>query len=220
MVLSVPLNTQAALAAAPTNGIAPRDFVWMKALNRDTEMIEEIGFWSGNVPVSAPIIQPDDGEDDTRDFIGMHGLMQVPAIPMTMKLEVRSIKVVFSNLSPDVINAALVYNAKGRAIQIFRGLLDPQTMNLVDPAVCRFDGYVNRIQIRRAKAGNDGQVVVECQSHARTLALSSPEKFSDEFFKRRGGRQPYLDIVPKIVWGQKDIIKEKRRPKKSKWIGE
>lgn len=218
MVLSVSSNTLAALANAPVNGIVPRDFVWIQALNKDTDAVEEIGFWSGNVPVSASVILPSNGEEEARNFVGMDGLMQVPTIPMTMKLEVRSVKLVFSNLSGDVINAVLVYNAKGRPVQIHRGLLDPQTMNLVDPATCRFDGYVNRIKIRRAKAGNDGLVEIECQSHARTLTVASSEKFSDEFFKRRGARQPYLDIVPKIVWGQKDVIKERKRPKKAKWI--
>lgn len=218
MVLTVPSNTLAALQNAPANGIVPRDFVSMNALNTATDEIEEIGFWSGNVPVTAPVIQPGDGEEDEREFVGMHKLMQVPAIPMTMKLEVRSIRLVFSNLSPEVINAALVYDAQGRAVQIFRGLLDPQTMNLIDPAVCRFDGFVNRIKIRRASAGNDGLVEVECQSHARTLAVAGAEKFSDEFIKRRGGRQRWMDIVPKIVWGQEDMIKEKRRSKRGKWL--
>lgn len=218
MVLSVQTNTLAALLAAPTNGIVTRDFVWMRALNTDTDAMENIGFWSGNVPVTAPVIRPSDGEEVDRDWIGMQGLMQVPSVPMTMKMEVRSIKIVFSNLSPDVLNAALVYNAKNQTVQIFRGIFDPSTMALVDPATCRFDGFVNRILIKRGKAGNDGQVIVECQSHARTLTVSSYAKLSDEFFKRRGARQPYLDVVPKIVWGQKDVIRADRRRRRSKWI--
>ncbi len=218
MVLSVESNTLAALLAAPSNGIVTRDFVWMRALDTNTDTMESLGFWNGAEPVTAPVIRPSDGSEVDRDFIGMAGLMQVPSIPMTMKMEVRSIKLVFSNLSPDVINAALVYNAKFQSVQIFRGLFDPATMNLVDPAVCRFDGYTNRIVIKRAKSGNDGQVIVECQSHTRMLTVTNSAKLSDEFFKRRGARQPYLDVTPKIVWGQKDIVHGTGPNKHSHWI--
>lgn len=218
MVLSVPANTQAALLAAPTNGIVPRDFVWMRAVNTSTDEMENTGFWSGNVPVTAPVVRPSDGAEVDRDWIGMHGLMQVPSVPMTMKMEVRSVKIVFSNLSADVINATLVYRAKNQTVQIFRGLFDPATMALVDPAVCRFDGFINRIMFKRAKSGADGQVIVECQSHARTLTVASNAKLSDEFLKRRGARQPYLDVPYKLVWGQKDVIHANRRKRNSKWI--
>lgn len=217
-MLSISTNTYNALVDAPSRGIVPRDFVTIRARNRDTGEIEQIGLWNGAISVSAPVIRPDTGEADERVFQGLAGLMQVPAIPMTMKFEVRSIKLVFSNLSPAVINAALVYNAKSRPIQIHRGLLNPDSMNLVDPATCRFDGYVNRVQIKRAKSGNDGSIWIECQSHARQLSMGSPEKFSNEFFKGRGSEQPFLNIVPKIVWGQKDLVKERKRRGRSKWI--
>lgn len=218
MVLTVPANTLNALANASANGLVVRDFVFIKALNTETDVVEEIGLWSGDVPVTAPVIRPSDGEEEVRVFQGVAGLMQVPAIPMTMKMEVRSIKLTFSNLSPYVINAVMVYNPKSRPIQIHRGVFDPQTMNLVDPAHCRFDGFINRVQIKRAKAGNDGIVSIECQSHARQLAMGKADKFSDEFFKRRGARQKHLDVVPNIVWGQKDLVKESNGFNNGRWI--
>jgi hypothetical protein len=220
MVMTVPVNTLDALTNASTRGIVPRDFVWIAALNTTTDEIEYIGLWSGNVPVTVDVIRPSDGATVSRVYQGMADLMKVPPIPMSMKLEVRSIKLVFSNLSPEVVNATLVFNPKSQPIQIHRGLLDPATMNLVDPARCRFDGLTNRAPFKRAKAGNDGQVILECQSHARTLAKGNPAKLSDEFSKRRNGDRwgRYLDIVPKIVWGQEDVVHEKKKRPKDKWI--
>jgi hypothetical protein len=218
MVLSVPTNTYNALLNAAEKGIVPRDFVWIRALNTVTEGIEEIGVWNGNVPVTVNVIRPDTGATVSRVYQGLAGLMQVPSIPMSMKLEVRSIRLAFSNLSPELINAVLVYNTKSQPIEIHRGLLDPSTMNLVDPALCRFDGLINKAPFKRAKAGNDGQFTLECQSHARTLAMGNPEKLSDEFFKRRGGRMPYMDVIAHIVWGQKDKVHERRRSGRSRWI--
>jgi hypothetical protein len=218
MVLTVPTNTYNALVDAPRRGIVPRDFVTIRALNIATDAIEEIGLWSGVLTVSAPVIRPGDGVEEARTFHGAAGLMQIPPIPMAMKLDVRTLRLIFSNLSPAVLNATLVYNPKGRVVQVHRGLLDPSTMNLVDPAICRFDGYCNRVTIKQAKAGNDGQIILECQSHARELAMGSAEKFSNQFFKRRGAEQPYLNIQYNVVWGEKDMVHEKRSRKDLKWI--
>jgi hypothetical protein len=218
MVLTVPVNTYNALQNAHLNGIVPRDFVWIRALNTVTEGFEHIGLWSGNVPVTVNVIRPDNGATESRTYQGAHGLMTVPAIPRSMKLEVRSINLEFSNLSPEIINAVLAYSIRGQVVQIHRGLLDPATMNLVDPAHCRLDGLVAKAPMKRAKAGNDGRIIIVCQPHTRTLSKGNPQKLSDEFYKRRGGRMPYLDVEPKITWGQEDIIHEKKRPKRSKWI--
>lgn len=218
MVLTVPLNTYNALLDAPARGIVPRYFAWIKALNTQTDEIEEIGLWNGPVPVSVAVIQPGDGATVTRPYQGVAGLMQAPSIPMTMKLEVRTVKLVFSNLTPEIINVVKVYKAKNHPIEIHRGLLDPSTMNLVDPALCIFDGATNRAPIKRGKPDNPGSVTIECQSHARTLAMGSSEKFSAEFLKRRGADYPWIDAPASVTWGQEDFVKEARRPKKSKWI--
>lgn len=219
MVLTVGTNTYAALLQAPTRGIVPRDFVWITAINSEGGT-ERIGVWNGDVPVDVDVIRPDTGATVTRTYQGLAGLMTVPAIPMTMKLEVRSIRLSFSNLTPELINAALVYNPKNQPIEVHRGLFDPATGNLVDPAMCRFDGLINRAPIKRAKAGNDGQIMLECQSHARTLSFGNPAKLSDEFYKRRDGDRfcRYVDVVPKIVWGQKDVVHEHRRHPKQRFF--
>ena len=91
-------------------------------------------------------------------------------------------------------------------------------MNLVDPALCRLDGLVSKAPIRRAKSGNEGRIILVCQPHSRTLAKGKADRLSDEWYKRRGGRMPFLDVVPKISWGQKDVINEKGGRRKPKWI--
>lgn len=218
MVLSVPLNTYDALVNAPSQGIAPRYFVWLTALNTLTDEIEEIGLWNGNVPVSVPVIRPSDGETVTRDYQGIAGLMQVPSIPMTMKLEVRTVRLVFSKLTPEIINAVEAYRIKSKPIEIHRAILDPATMNMVDPAICIFDGLVNRAPVTRPKDGNPGSVKMECQSHARTLAMGSPAKFSPEFLEERGADYPWIDAPANVTWGQKDYVKEKGGGPRKKWI--
>lgn len=221
MVISVPSNTYAALQAARTKGIVPRDFVWIAGLNTSTDEIEHIGLWTGDVPVTVQVTRPSDGATVTRTYQGIGARLQVPAIPSSMKLEVRTIRITISGLSEEVINAVLVYNPKQQPIEVHRGLFDPSTMNLVDPAWCRFDAFVNRSPVTRPKAGNDGRVQIEAQSHARNLTMGNPAKLSDEFFKRRGGDGSgrYLDVVPKVVWGQKDIVHESEKKPKQRYFG-
>lgn len=70
MVMSVPVNTYNALQNAHINGIVPRDFVWISALNTTTDLIENIGLWSGSVPVTVNVIQPSDGATVSRVYQG------------------------------------------------------------------------------------------------------------------------------------------------------
>jgi hypothetical protein len=221
MVLSVPANTYAALQNARTNGIVPRDFVWIEALNTATDEIEHIGLWNGDVPVTVPVIKPSDGTTVNRVYQGIGARLQVPSIPSSMKLEVRTIRIVVSGLSPEIINAVLVYQPKQRPIEVHRGLFDPATMNIVDPAWCRFDALINRCPVTRPKAGNDGRVQIEAQSHARNLTMGNPAKLSDEFFQRRGGDGSgrYLDVVPKVVWGQEIVVHESHKKPRQHFFG-
>lgn len=219
MVLDVDANTYAALQAARTKGIVPRDLVWFKAKNRDTGELETVGIWSGAVAETLPVRRPDDGTTSNRVYQPGAGLMEIPAIPMTMSFEERRLRLTFSNLSPAIINAVRVYKAKGQPIEIHRLLLDPETMRAVAPAHCRFDGLVRGVKMKRAKVGNDGKVIVEVVGHSATLK-SNPAKLSEELFARRGnpGAGKYLNSTPKVVWMGESKVHEHRARRRRRWI--
>jgi hypothetical protein len=108
-------------------------------------------------------------------------------------------------------------------IQIHRGLFDPETRQLVDPALCRFDGFINNAPIRTPKSGSEGSVDAECVSYARMLTRVSGELFSDEVLKKRSGDRfgQYLDVSGdwRIWWGQEEkVIGEKKGRKPDKFF--
>jgi len=219
------LNTLAALNNATEQGIVIRDFVTISAKNRDTGDTETIGFWNGNVPVTANVIDPATGDSDSRSFQAGGAIVSIPSLPSGMETEVRTIRLKFSKLPEAVLNVVRTYNPKMAPIQIFRGFFDPATMSLVDPAVCRFDGYINRAPIKTPKAGGEGSIELECVSHARELTRTSGKLFSYQTIVQRSSDKfgKYLDVAGawRVWWGSEEIPMHHnpKKPKRERFFG-
>lgn len=219
MVILVSSNTYAALQKARTRGIVTRDFVWLRARHRETGALETTGICSEAVAVTVDVIRPDTGAVVSRTYQPGAGLMSIPPIPATLKLEERRLRLTFSRLSPAIINAVRAYDVKGQPVQIHRALYDPDSMRQVDPAHCRFDGFVLSARIRRPKVGNEGVIVVEITDHSASLK-ANPIKISREFFRERDGDRggDYVDAYMRTVWGQEVKVRERRRqPRVKLW---
>lgn len=212
MVILLPVNTANALAAARTRGLIVRDLVWLKARDRDTGEQQNVGISSEAVALTIDVIRPSDGATVNRVYQPGFGLMSIPPIPSTLKLEERRIRLTFSRLSPAVINAVLVYDAAGAPVEIHRVFFDPDTRAQVDPAHCRFDGFVRTVRVKRAKVGNDGAIMVEITDHSASLR-PNPVKIGKAFFFDRDGDRggDHITATPKIVWGQKVKVREHRQ---------
>jgi hypothetical protein len=219
MTKSLPLNTITALGLGRTKGLVIRDFVTIRAKDRTTGDIEELCLWNGFVPITAPVTKPSDGSSDSRVFQAAGTLLSVQSIPAGMQTEVRTIRVRLSKLSPVALNIIRTYDAKMAPIEIHRGLFDTESHQLVDPALCRFDGYINNAPIKTPKAGSEGYIEVECVSRSRILTRTSGMLFSMETLKRRSSDLfgKYLDVSGawRIWWGQeeKELGTKKNRPK-------
>ena len=224
MVLSVSLNTYAALQDARVSGIIiRRDFIWITALNEATEAMEHIGLWSGRYPITVPVIEPSTRDVVNRVYQPMAGRMNIPPIPMEMSLKVRALELTFSSLSPAAINAIRVFNPRQQPIEIHRGLLDKVSRKLVDPAHVRWDGLVNQAPIDNGtvgldgKANNDGQVRLQTVCHARWLTMASGDKMDAHFFQRRGDHAgDHISTIWRvpIPWGADQVRHEhEKRPK-------
>lgn len=217
------INTSAALSGARRNGLVVRDFVSVQAKDRNTGDMDWLCVWNGKVPVTASIIKPSDGSTITRDFQAMGSLLQIQAIPGSMGLEVRTIRVKLSKLPDAVLNIFRTYDARMAPIQIHRGLFDPDTRQLVDPAQCRFDGFINNAPIRTPKAGGEGAIEAECVSFARMMTRKSGKLFSDETLKLRSGDRfgKYLDEAGawRVWWGQEEkVVGNGKTPIKEKFL--
>lgn len=201
----------ATIAALQSDRIIHRHFIWFKATNRTTGDLETVGVGTEAVAMTVPVIRPDTGAVVDRVYQPNAGLIRMPPIPTSLKLEERRIRLEFSRLSPAIINAVKVYQVKGQPIEIHRGLFDPDTMNLVDPCHCRFDGFVKSARIKKAKVGDDGVVYLEITDHSASLR-PNPIKISKAFFLGRDGDRggDHIGADPNLSWGEKDIVKERR----------
>lgn len=218
MTKDLGINTSVALQNARITGLVIRDFVSVYGKDRSTGAHSWLCLWSGEVPVDADIIDPHDGSTISRTF--QHGaLVSLPSIPAGLETEVRTIRVRLSKLSPAALNIIRTYDAKMAPIQIHRGVFDLESHRLVDPALCRFDGYINNAPIKTPKVGGDGYIEAECVSRSRILTKTSGKLFSDEVLQERSGDRfgQYLDTAAdwRIWWGQEEsiIAPKKDKPK-------
>jgi hypothetical protein len=213
------INTSVVLQNAPRNGIIMRDMVTITAKHRDDpDVTERLCIWNGKVPTSISVIDPKDGSTSNREFQPL-GQLAIPLIPSTMELEVRTIRLTFSRLSLALLNAIRLYDAKMAPIEIHRGIFDPVTGRLTDPALCRFFGFINSAPITISPSGKTGGIELECVSYSRIMTRTSGKLFSDETLKERGGDRfgQYLDVAGdwRVWWGQDEKIvgERKGRPK-------
>jgi hypothetical protein len=219
MTKDLDTNTVTALGLARTKGIIPRDFVTVRAKDRGTGAIEELCLWTGHVPVTAPVKRPSDGTSDNRDFQAAGAILSIQSIPAGMQTEVRTIRIKLSKLSPAALNIIRSYDAKMAPIEIHRGLFDPDTRQLVSPALCRFDGYINSAPLKTPKVKGEGYIELECVSRSRILTRTSGMLFSLETLKLRAGDLfgKFLDVAGawRVWWGQeeKELGNKRKRPK-------
>ena len=215
---TIGVNTSVALQNAPRSGLVIRDMVYISAKDRGTGAPAYIGLWNGRVPTTISVVKPSDGSTVERLYQPL-GQLAIPPIPASLETEVRTIRLKFSKLSEAMLNAIRLYDAKMAPIEIHRGIFDTETRRMVDPAICRFFGYINNAPITTPKTGGEGAIELECVSRSRILTRTSGKLFSDEVLKERGNDRfgQYLDVAAdwRIWWGQEEtvIATKKDRPK-------
>src|SRR5690606_25451525 len=111
---------QAALAA---RRLLPRDFLTIRARNRDTGQPETVGFWSDLSNVSALVIDPDTGLPRLRDFYGAGALIEISDIPAVAGISVQRVTIRMSQLDEQVEAAIRLYEVKQAPVEIHTGLL-------------------------------------------------------------------------------------------------
>lgn len=170
-------NTVAALAA---RRLMPRDFLWIVARDRETGEPVSVGFWSDLANVSALVIDPETGAPVLRTFYGSGSLIAISDIPAIVGVSVDNITVTMSQLHDQVEEALRLYDCKQARVEIHTGLLDPDSRQLVDPAVPVFVGFIDKVEIKTPAEGGDGAAVLTCASGTQELLRNNPATRSHE----------------------------------------
>lgn len=166
-------------AALQARGLVARDFLWLVVRDRDTGAPVTDGYWSDVGTISAQVIDPDTGGVSTRSFFGSGSLISISDIPLVSNITVQTVTITLSQCADRVNDLVRTYDCKQARAEIFRGLFDPDSRNMVAPAAPRFVGFVDHIEIKTPRENDEGSVELTCTSHTQEMTRSNPDTRSD-----------------------------------------
>ena len=211
------------LAALAARRLVARDFLTIVARTRDTGAPVEDNMWSDVGNVTASVVNPDTGLEDSRDFYGSGTLVAISDIPLVANLSVQNVTIQMSQVNDRVEQLVRDYDCQQARVEIFRGLFDPETRQMVAPAECRFVGFVDKIAITTPSENEEGGVTLTCASHTQEMTRSNPDTRSHESQKLRSATDSFYEDSStagewEIFWGS---IKGKvpSQPKRKKFLG-
>lgn len=185
------LDTDVLLALAARTVVA-RDFIWFVARSRATGDAVTDGVWSDIGNVAAEVIDPDTGAPVERTFYGSGPLVSVSDIPLVSNVTVQQVSISMSQVDDRVNDLIRLYDLKQARVEIFRGLFDPATRQLVAPAVPRFVGFVDQVEVKTAAENEEGGVLVTCVSHTQEMLRSNPDTRSHDSQKLRSSSDAFF----------------------------
>lgn len=196
------------LALLQARRLVARDFLWLKARALVTGAPFNYGFWSDVGDVQAQVLNPDTGLANTRNFEGSGSLIQISDIPETTTIAVRNVTISLSQLDPGVENIVRGYDLKQAGVEIYRGLFDVDSRQLLVPAFCRFVGFVDLVEINTPKENEAGTIVLTCASHTQEMTRGNPDTRSNDSQKKRNANDNFYQDVTTVgetefFWGQK-----------------
>ncbi|KAA0689862.1 hypothetical protein DTW90_30690 [Neorhizobium sp. P12A] len=167
-------------AALQARRLVARDFLWLVVRTLDTGLPFGYGFWSDVGNVSAQVLNPDTGAAESRNFEGSGSLIQISDIPLVANLTVQNTTISMSQIDEGVANIVRGYDLKQARVEIYRGMFDPDTRQMVAPAFSRFIGFVDNVVITTPKEGEEGSVELTCASHTQEVTRSNPDTRSQD----------------------------------------
>jgi len=173
---------------------------WFEAKSYATGDVETIGFWTGADDQGFNV------EGQNRAYLGAGGLIKIPPLVAEAGLNVRTTRLTFSGLAPEVHQAVQGYRINRAPCQLHIAYFHPVTQALIGIERV-FKGRVAGASHRRAAAGGESTWEVSLRSSAVFLTISSPLKKSAAALQARapGDRlRRYTDISGAVetVWGE------------------
>lgn len=185
-----------------------RDFLWIIPRDFSSGDPAPYGFWSGTTSISAQVVNPLSGSAIERDFEGAGALIEISDIPAVSGTAVQTVTIKFSQISPGAQNIVRGYDLKQARVEIYSGYFDPNTRALLEPAFCRFQGFVDTAPLVTPAENSEGSLTLTCTSHAQELTRSNPDTRSDDSQKslRNASDGFFKDVAAvgewNVDWGQ------------------
>lgn len=211
------------LAALQARQLVARDFLWLVVRDRATGAQVTEGLWSDVGNVTADVINPDTGLVDTRNWYGSGTLVAIDDIPMVSNLSVQNVNIRLSQIDDRIADLVRLYDAKQGRVEIYRGLFDPNSRQMVAPAECRFVGFVDQISIVTPSENEEGGVTLTCASHTQEMTRGNPDTRSDATQKLRSPTDNFFQDASttgdwEVFWGS-EKGKVPTQKKKKRFLG-
>lgn len=190
-----------ALAALSARKLILADFFWIEVRNRSTGARVADGQWSGVGTRSFQVVNPRTGGVENRTFAGAGELISISDIPLVHNITVQTVTVKASQISTRMEELIRLYDAQQAPVEIFRGLFNIDTLELVAPAMPRFVGFVDGVEIRTPSENEDGEMTLTCKSHTQEMTRSNTDTRSHESQQLRlPGDAFYKDVSVVADW--------------------
>lgn len=189
--------------ALQSRQLVARDFVWFVVRNRSDGSPVTDGYWSDVGQITADVVDPETGGTSSRTFFGADGLISISDIPLVSTLTVQNVTITLSQVSDRINDLVRTYDCKQGQVQIFRGLFDPLTREMVGPAFPRFVGFIDEAPITTPAEGANGDVTLTCTSHTQELTRSNTETRSDASQRLRSATDNFFQDAAVVgTWSQ------------------
>lgn len=190
-------------AALQTRNLVARDFIWFVVRDRSDGSPVTDGYWSDLGSITADVVDPETGGTQSREFFGADGLISISDIPLVSTLTVQHVTVTLSQVSDRINDLVRTYDCKQGQVQIFRGMFDPLTREMVGPAFPRFVGFIDEAPIKTPKEGGIGDVTLTCTSHTQEMTRANSDTRSDASQKLRSATDNFFQDAAVVgTWAQ------------------
>lgn len=188
-------------AALQARELVARDFIWFIVRDRESGDPVTDGYWSDVGTITCDVIDPETGGSQSRQFFGADGLISISDIPLVSTLTVQNVTIELAQVSSRVNDLVRTYDCKQGTVQIFRGLFDPATREMVGPAYPRFYGFIDQAPITTPVENDAGNVTLTCTSNTQELMRSNSDTRSDASQRLRSGTDNfYQDVAVVGTW--------------------
>lgn len=210
-------------AALQNRRLVARDFLWLIVRRRDTGAPVTEGLWSDVGTVTAQVIEPDTGFVVTREWYGAGSLVEIEDIPLVSNISVQNVNIRLNQIDDRINDLIRLYDAKQARVEIFRGLFDPDSRQMVAPAEHRFVGFVDQIEVKTPTENEAGEVVLICASHTQEMTRSNPDTRSDDSQRLRSTNDTFFADTStagewEVFWGSEKGRVPSQPPRK-KFLG-
>ena len=194
-------STATAAYFASRSAFTGHVLVWLQARNRSDGTDETIGFWTGADHQDFVI------RGQTRTYYGAGALLAMDPLRRQTGLKVRSQRISFSQVAPEVMMAVRGYDPRHCPVEVHRALFDPLTEQLIDEPHMILRGYLDKLKLPTPEKGKSGSITFEVATAGRALTKPVSRYRSDASLRARApqdGFRKYASLADtvEVKWGR------------------